>query len=213
MYTRDWTGHLADDGQATTGTPASAMNGTQVPCTSGHANSPGASFCSTCGEPLVPPMEPERPAGPAGSVPPPPRSEWAGMPPPPPRSFRADAPPPRSPGAAAPAGIFGRLAAYWRRSSPRRKLVISLVAVVLVAAIGAAARSHGPGPVPGVYSSADESAFMSQCVSGGYSQSMCGCALGNVEQTLSPSLFHEAMTAPTTEYEGVFNAAERACGM
>ena len=148
MYTRDWTGHLADDGQATTGTPASAMNGTQVPCTSGHANSPGASFCSTCGEPLVPPMEPERPAGPAGSVPPPPpRSEWAGMPPPPPRSFRADAPPPRSPGAAAPAGIFGRLAAYWRRSSPRRKLVISLVAVVLVAAIGAAARSHGPGPV------------------------------------------------------------------
>jgi hypothetical protein len=150
-----------------------------------------------------------------GTLPPPPRrsagsgqplrSEWDSMPPPPPRSYRIDAPP-RAPRAGAPAGIFSRMTAYWRRSSPRGKLVIILVAFALIAAMAAALHPGGSGFGP-----ADEAVFTNQCLSAGYSQSQCTCARNNVEQLLTPSEFHEAIY--TTAYESAFNEAERTCGM
>jgi len=147
--------------------------------------------------------------GQAGTVPPPPpwSKREATLPPPPPRAFRVDAPPSASPRAGAPAGVLARIAGYWRQSSPRRKLVITLAAVAFIAALAAAGLSGRGG-----YNAA-ESAFLSQCGGAGYSQSMFQCALTTVEQALSPSVFDEAMTAQSTAYEGEFNAAERSCGM
>jgi hypothetical protein len=206
MDTRDWTAHLAGDRPATTGTAERTMNRAQVTCTSGHLNSPGARFCSACGARLVPLVEHERPTATAGAVSPPTRSEWEHMPPPPPRSFHADAQPPRSPGADAPAGLFNRMAAYWAQSSPRRRLVIGLVAAVLIAAAAYWRIGGGTG-----YSRVDQSAFLSAC-GNYYPQSVCGCVLANLEQAMPPSLFHEAVTGPTA-YKRYFVYAYRSCGV
>lgn len=155
----------------------------------------------------------------------PPRSDWNGMPPPPPRPFRADAPPPppppRSPWADAPTGVFGRMAAYWGRMSPRRRLVVILVALALIAAIagrghiGSVGASNTPTPTPaGSFSPVAIADFNSQCESDPTSQSVCGCALNYLEQTMPPSLFNVAMTGPqTTKYESYFNDAYSSCGV
>jgi hypothetical protein len=100
------------------------------------------------------------------------------------------------------------MAAYWRRSSPRRKLVISLVAFALIAAMGAGLHPGGSG-----FSPADEAGFINQCLSApaGYTPSQCTCALNNVKQLMSPSEFHEAIY--TTAYWSVINEAESQCEM